>query len=66
MNNSLSKAEMERIHSLGIDYNFDKPVLKDTTIVHDGGFTVIRFLSDNPGWWSFHCHLSFHLEAGMR
>ncbi|XP_072013206.1 uncharacterized protein [Amphiura filiformis] len=40
-------------------------VLKDTVIVPDGGFTAIRFLADNPGWWFFHCHLEFHVSIGM-
>jgi len=38
--------------------------MKDSVVVPDGGYVVLRFISDNPGIWSFHCHLSFHLEAG--
>lgn len=39
--------------------------LKDTITVPDGGFTIIRFVADNPGFWLFHCHIEFHIEVGM-
>ena len=45
--------------------NFDRPPLKDTTTVPVGGYTIIRFLTNNPGTWMFHCHLEFHSEIGM-
>ena len=46
-----------------ITRKLDKAVKKDTVIVPDGGYTIIRFLADNPGWWFFHCHLEFHVEV---
>ncbi|KZS15189.1 Laccase 2 [Daphnia magna] len=42
----------------------DAPV-KDTVAVPDGGYTIVRFMATNPGYWLFHCHLSFHIEVGM-
>ena len=45
--------------------NFDHPPLKDTVTVPVGGYTIIRFIADNPGTWLFHCHLEFHSEIGM-
>ncbi|KAH9491785.1 hypothetical protein Btru_029498 [Bulinus truncatus] len=39
--------------------------VKDTVIVPDGGYTVIRFRADNPGIWLLHCHVEFHAETGM-
>lgn len=39
--------------------------IKDTVTVPDGGFTIIRFLANNPGFWLFHCHIEFHVEVGM-
>ncbi|KAF8522544.1 laccase 17 [Gautieria morchelliformis] len=27
--------------------------------------TTIRFLTDNPGPWFLHCHIDWHLEAGL-
>jgi Multicopper oxidase len=29
------------------------------------GFTVIRFVANNPGAWFFHCHIDWHLVMGM-
>ena len=40
-------------------------VLKDTVIVPFGGYTVIRFLANNPGWWLLHCHIEIHQLEGM-
>ena len=40
-------------------------VVKDTVIVPFGGYTVIRFLADNPGWWLLHCHIEIHQLEGM-
>jgi hypothetical protein len=30
------------------------------------GWTVIRFVADNPGVWTLHCHLDAHLLMGMK
>ncbi|XP_013420403.1 laccase-2 [Lingula anatina] len=40
-------------------------IRKDTVTVPDGGFTVIRFVADNPGIWFMHCHIEYHVEIGM-
>ncbi|CAD5120376.1 DgyrCDS8948 [Dimorphilus gyrociliatus] len=42
-----------------------RAVEKDTVIVPAGGYVVIRFLTDNPGFWYMHCHMEFHNEEGM-
>uniref|UniRef100_A0A182JMG1 Multicopper oxidase n=1 Tax=Anopheles atroparvus TaxID=41427 RepID=A0A182JMG1_ANOAO len=39
--------------------------LKDTVTIPDGGYTIIRFIANNPGYWLFHCHIEFHAEIGM-
>jgi FtsP/CotA-like multicopper oxidase with cupredoxin domain len=26
---------------------------------------VVAFDANNPGWWAFHCHLVYRLDAGM-
>ncbi|XP_066951999.1 LOW QUALITY PROTEIN: uncharacterized protein [Macrobrachium rosenbergii] len=49
----------------GIVRKLENPVLKDTVTLPDGGFTIIRFTADNPGYWFMHCHLNFHSELGM-
>ncbi|KAK9505006.1 hypothetical protein O3M35_009161 [Rhynocoris fuscipes] len=48
-----------------INRNLKTAVVKDTVTVPDGGYTVIRFKADNPGYWMFHCHIEFHVELGM-
>jgi FtsP/CotA-like multicopper oxidase with cupredoxin domain len=48
-----------------IKRNLVDPPLKDTVMVPDVGFVVIRFLADNPGYWMFHCHVDWHLNNGM-
>ena len=38
---------------------------KDTLTVPFGGYMVIRFIVDNPGWWLFHCHIEPDVASGM-
>ena len=38
---------------------------KDTVMVPFGGYVVVRFIVDNPGWWLFHCHIQVDLSDGM-
>ena len=38
---------------------------KDTVIIPTGGYVVIRFKPDNPGWWLLHCHIEPHASGGM-
>ncbi|XP_068204136.1 uncharacterized protein [Palaemon carinicauda] len=49
----------------GIVRKLDSPVMKDTVTIPDGGYSIIRFTADNPGYWLMHCHLTFHSELGM-
>jgi len=61
-------------YSMPLDPN---PVTRDTVSLRKSalgvianpsegyGFTLIRFVSDNPGAWAFHCHISWHMEAGL-
>jgi FtsP/CotA-like multicopper oxidase with cupredoxin domain len=39
--------------------------VRDTVLVTPGRRVVIAFDANNPGWWAFHCHLLYHLDAGM-
>ncbi len=48
-----------------ISRNLEDPPLKDTVSVPDGGFTIVRFHADNPGYWLVHCHMSWHNHLGM-
>jgi FtsP/CotA-like multicopper oxidase with cupredoxin domain len=39
--------------------------VRDTVLVPPGRRVVVAFDANNPGHWAFHCHLLYHLEAGM-
>ena len=39
--------------------------LKDTLLIPAGGYAVVYFKSDNPGWWFLHCHIEVHQLEGM-
>ncbi|CAO1614394.1 unnamed protein product [Parajaminaea phylloscopi] len=41
------------------------PMRRDTVTVPSGGAAYLRFRSDNPGAWLLHCHIDFHLTAGL-
>jgi FtsP/CotA-like multicopper oxidase with cupredoxin domain len=48
------------------EYTLDNfTIRKDTVIVPAGGYVVINFLSDNPGYWFLHCHIEIHQLGGM-
>ncbi|WP_343345321.1 copper resistance system multicopper oxidase [Sphingomicrobium sp. XHP0239] len=38
---------------------------KHTMIVQPGGSAVFDLTADEPGDWAFHCHLLYHMHAGM-
>ncbi|KAK9792751.1 hypothetical protein WJX73_006180 [Symbiochloris irregularis] len=46
------------------EYNLDNPAYRDTLTVLKGGWAALRFVSDNPGVWPFHCHLDAHFVIG--
>ncbi|KAF8335679.1 laccase [Cantharellus anzutake] len=48
-------------------YNYDNPVQRDvvSTGKSTSDFTTIRFRTDNPGPWIFHCHIDWHLGKGL-
>jgi FtsP/CotA-like multicopper oxidase with cupredoxin domain len=39
--------------------------VRDTVLVPPGRRVVVAFNANNPGLWALHCHLLYHLEAGM-
>ncbi|SGY20472.1 BQ5605_C016g08067 [Microbotryum silenes-dioicae] len=45
--------------------NNANPLYRDTTLLSAYTWTVLRFVADNPGMWMFHCHLSWHMAAGL-
>ncbi len=46
----------------------DKPfegAMRDTILVMPNSTVAIQFDADHPGVWPLHCHILYHLEAGM-
>ncbi|KAF8326083.1 Cupredoxin [Cantharellus anzutake] len=41
------------------------PMRRDTVIIPKYSWMALRFTADNPGVWAFHCHISWHAEAGL-
>ncbi|XP_055852728.1 uncharacterized protein LOC129916659 [Episyrphus balteatus] len=41
------------------------PVEKDSVQIPGFGYIIIRFLSNNPGYWMYHCHIENHSILGM-
>ena len=41
------------------------PMRRDTLLLRPQGNFVIRFRSDNPGVWLFHCHIEWHIDSGL-
>ncbi len=39
--------------------------LRDTVLVPPSISVTIRFATENPGNWAFHCHHLYHMNAGM-
>jgi FtsP/CotA-like multicopper oxidase with cupredoxin domain len=39
--------------------------VRDTVLVPPGRRVVVAFDANNPGLWALHCHLLYHLAAGM-
>ncbi|KAF2436781.1 hypothetical protein EJ08DRAFT_2725 [Tothia fuscella] len=45
--------------------DLSNPLRRDTATVEAFGWVLLRFVADNPGMWAFHCHVSWHAEAGL-
>ncbi|KAF9435748.1 hypothetical protein BGZ76_005611 [Entomortierella beljakovae] len=41
------------------------PSRRDTVLVPSEQNVAIRFKANNPGVWLFHCHIEWHLQAGL-
>jgi FtsP/CotA-like multicopper oxidase with cupredoxin domain len=39
--------------------------VRDTVRVPPGERVIVVFDADNPGTWAFHCHMLYHMAAGM-
>lgn len=59
------RAEGKGLLNASDDSVVANPTRRDVTAVEGFGWTLIRFVADNPGVWLFHCHMIWHAEAGM-
>ncbi|KAI8581053.1 hypothetical protein K450DRAFT_208114 [Umbelopsis ramanniana AG] len=47
------------------NFNYHNPTRRDVAVLPRKGWIAIRFIADNPGVWALHCHMDWHLEAGL-
>lgn len=52
-------------HQMYDTIDLSNPLRRDSASVEAFGWILIRIITDNPGMWAFHCHISWHLEAGL-
>lgn len=45
--------------------NTTNPMRRDTLTIDAYGWALIRFTTSNPGLWALHCHIAWHMEAGL-
>ncbi|KAI9710803.1 MAG: hypothetical protein M1812_007351 [Candelaria pacifica] len=45
--------------------NPQNPQRRDVQMLRPGGHIVLQFKTDNPGVWPLHCHIAWHLSAGL-
>ncbi|KAJ8670519.1 hypothetical protein QAD02_001778 [Eretmocerus hayati] len=62
----ITVAQVQQLDRQGrIHRNLNRAPLKDTMKVPQGGYTIVRFYANNPGYWFFHCHFEQHNNNGM-
>ncbi|EIM90555.1 multi-copper oxidase [Stereum hirsutum FP-91666 SS1] len=49
---------------IGTPLNSTNPMRRDTFLVPAFSWIVVRIITDNPGYWAFHCHVAWHMAAG--
>ncbi|CAK9828077.1 Oxidoreductase OpS5 [Anthophora retusa] len=68
-NRNISKEDIDEViqkHTQRLQNGgYKNPPAKDTVKIPTGGYTIVRFKADNPGWWLLHCHFSWHHITGM-
>ncbi|KAH8093091.1 multicopper oxidase 2A [Cristinia sonorae] len=50
---------------IGQKLNEVNPLRRDTILIPAFSWTILRFVTDNPGVWAFHCHISWHMASGL-
>eukprot|EP00794_Sanderia_malayensis_P006294 gene6294-7016_t len=64
--------QVASLNTINAVYRDTTTVIPDAVKPFDGqavqggcGWTAVRFVADNPGVWSFHCHVNWHALMGM-
>ncbi|WWD02112.1 hypothetical protein V865_000150 [Kwoniella europaea PYCC6329] len=47
-----------------MDIRVSNPLRRDTIWIPGLSYTVLRIRTDNPGVWTLHCHIGWHLAQG--
>lgn len=46
--------------------NYNHPPQKDNIqVLPLGGYVILQMFTDNPGFWTVHCHVGAHSQLGM-
>lgn len=45
--------------------DLSNPLRRDTATADSYGWILLRVVTNNPGAWALHCHVSWHAEAGL-
>lgn len=45
--------------------NGANPQRRDVQLLQPRGYMVVQIDADNPGVWPFHCHIAWHVSAGL-
>ncbi|CAD1479323.1 unnamed protein product, partial [Heterotrigona itama] len=66
---NISRADIDKVIKNHIQRlqngEYENPPGKDTVKIPMGGYAIIRFKANNPGWWLLHCHFTWHHLTGM-
>ena len=49
----------------GTVINAQNPQRRDVQILQPRGYIAIQIDAENPGVWPFHCHIAWHVSAGL-
>jgi len=49
----------------GTIVNAKNPQRRDVQLLQGAGYMVLQIEADNPGAWPLHCHIAWHVSAGL-
>lgn len=65
MKSAIDGMTRDNVQPLYDSLDLSNPLRRDTESVEGFGWILLRLVADNPGAWAFHCHISWHTEAGL-